>query len=501
MTEPILDMRQITKAFPGVVALDRVSFSCQAGEVHALVGQNGAGKSTLMKILAGALQPDSGEIRLKGQPVQIRSPRQAQALGISIIYQEFNLLPDLTVAENIFLGRPPRTRLGTVDWKRLRQEARAVLDRLGVQIDVDQPVRRIAVAEQQMVEIAKALSLHSDILVMDEPSAVLGGHELARLFEVIRTLKQQGVTIIYISHRLAEVFEIADRVTVLRDGQLVGVVSPREVSEGELIRMMIGQHLRETFPEARGEIGETVLEVSGLTRRGAFEDVSFTIRRGEIVGLAGMVGAGRTAVARALFGAEPVDAGEVLLDGQRVRITSPQTGVSYGLALVPEDRKADGLVLGLSVRKNITLPILNRISHLGVLQEAQERRIVEEAVRNLDIRTPSLNQEVRYLSGGNQQKVVLAKWLSAAPKVIILDEPTRGIDVSAKFEMYQLIRNLAQRGAAILLISSELPEILGLSDRILVMHRGRIVGEFSREEATEEKVLALATGGSLEAAA
>ena len=501
MSEPILDMRQITKVFPGVVALDQVSFSCQAGEVHALVGQNGAGKSTLVKILAGAMRPDRGEIRLKGQPAQIRSPRHAQELGIGIIYQEFNLLPDLTVAENLFLGRPPRTRLGLVDWPRLRREARATLGRLGIELDVKQPVRRVAVAEQQMIEIAKALSKQSDILIMDEPSAVLGGHELERLFQVIQTLKQQGVTIIYISHRLAEVFEIADRVTVLRDGQLVDVVDPKAVGERELVRMLVGRRLRETFPERDGHMGETVLAVSGLTRQGAFEDINFTIRRGEILGMAGMVGAGSTAVARALFGAEPADAGEIYLDDEPMHISNPKEGVSHGLALVPEDRKSDGLVLGLSVWKNTTLSILDRVSNFGLLQATQERRIVEEGVHSLDIQTPSLQQEVRYLSGGNQQKVVLAKWLSTAPKVIILDEPTRGIDVGTKVEIYQLIRDLASRGAAIILISSELPEILGLSDRILVMHRGRVAGEFSREEATEEKILTLATGGTLEAVA
>lgn len=499
MTDTILEMRQITKTYPGVVALDNVSFSCRAGEVHALVGQNGAGKSTLMKVLAGAVQPDSGEIRVKGETVEISNPRVAQELGISIIYQEFNLLSDLSVAENIFLGRPLRTRFGLVDWAELHRQARAILhDRLGVEIDVNELIRRLPVPEQQMVEIAKALSRRSEIFIMDEPSAVLGGRELERLFGVIRAMQQEGVTVIYISHRLAEVFEIADRVTVLRDGEVVGVADPEEVTEGDLIRMMVGRRLQETFPEPGTPTDDVVLSVQGLTHHGEFEDVSFTVRRGEILGLAGMVGAGRTALAQAIFGAIPLDAGEVYLDGEHVHLVSPKEAVEHGVALVPEDRKAEGLVLGLSVRKNVTLPILNRISALGRLQEAQERRIVEDAIEDLDIRTPSMQQEVQYLSGGNQQKVVLGKWLSTNPKVIILDEPTRGIDVGTKAEMYQLIHDLAASGSAIVLISSELPEIIGLSDRVLVMHRGEIAGELSRDEATEEKILTLATGGSLE---
>lgn len=495
MDDFVLEMRQITKSFPGVLALNNVSFACRRGEVHALVGENGAGKSTLMKILAGAFQPDGGQIVLNGRPVQLRHPNEAQAHGISIIYQDFNLLPHLSVMENIFIGNEPRTRAGLLDWRAMRRQAQALLNRLGVSLDLQARVGRLTVAQQQMVEIAKALSREAAIVVMDEPSAVLAGHELERLFEIINTLKNQQVTIIYISHRLDEVFYIADRVTVLKDGQWMHTSDVTEVSKPQLISLMVGRTLDETFPPRAPTNGDSpvVLEVRQLSRRGQLEDVSFTLHQGEILGLAGMVGSGCTAVARAIFGADPVDNGAILLDGQPVQTGQPRRAIKAGLAFVPEDRKSQGLVMIMSVRKNVTLPILNRLQSLGWLNKSQERTIVQNSINELAIKTPDPDQQVQYLSGGNQQKVVLAKWLATRPRVVILDEPTHGIDVGAKAEIYGIMRQLAASGTAILMLSSELPEIIGMSDRILVMRSGRITGELAGSEATEEKILTLAT--------
>jgi ribose transport system ATP-binding protein len=462
--------------------------------VHALVGENGAGKSTLMKILAGAQPPDSGEILINGQRAHFDNPRDAQTHGISIIYQDFNLVPDLDVVENIFLGHEPRTRRGLLDRGAMRREAQVLLDRLGVSLDLEARVGRLTVAQQQMVEIAKALSHEASIVVMDEPSAVLAGHELERLFEIIAALKSHGVTVIYISHRLDEVFRIADRVTVLKDGQWMGTLDVTDVTKPELIRLMVGRNLDEAFPTATLGDHEVVLEVRGLSRHGVLHDVNFRLHQGEVLGLAGMVGSGRTALARALFGADSFDNGEIILDGRRIRPGQPREAISAGIAFVPEDRKTEGLITGMSLRRNLTLPILGRLrQRLGWVNEPQERAIVQDAIRDLSIKTPSLDQEVQYLSGGNQQKVVLAKWLATHPRVVILDEPTHGIDVGAKAEVYTIIRTLANQGTAILMISSELPEIIGMSDRILVMRSGRVVAELSRGEASEEKILTMAT--------
>ena len=503
MAELALEMLNITKEFPGVVALDDVSFSCRMGEIHALVGENGAGKSTLMKILAGVYHPDRGEIRLKGQPVRLSNPSEAQRMGIGIIYQEFNLLPWLTVVENILLGDLPRTRLGLVDWPRAREEAQRALDRLGVCLDLRARVVDLSVAQQQLVEIAKALSLHTDlsIIIMDEPSAVLAGHELEQLFQVIRTLRSQGVTVVYISHRLDEVFEIADRVTVLRDGLAVGTGEVKDMDKPTLIRMMVGRSLDETFPAAKSEVGEAFLEVRNLSSsRLGLRGISFTVNKGEILGLAGLVGAGRSELAMALFGVGSVDGGEVILDGKSVALGRPRRTIDMGVALVPENRKLQGLVLSQSVRDNTSLVVLDRLRGFLLVDDRRERELVAKQVQALDIKTPSVEQEVGYLSGGNQQKVVLAKWLCSAPKLIIMDEPTRGIDVGAKAEIYHLMRELADRGTSIIMISSELPEVIGMSDRILVMSRGQIAGELSRQEATEERILTLAIGETLVAA-
>jgi len=493
---PALQMRGITKTYPGVLALDGVTFTVLPGEVHALVGENGAGKSTLMKILAGAQPRDSGEILLDGRPVVIDSPQRAMDLGISIIYQEFNLVPYMTAPENIFLGREPRGVLpGFVNFSAMHAESQRIIDRLGVRLSMKAPVGRMSVAQQQMVEIAKATSRQARIIAMDEPSATLTEHELENLFALIRQLKDDGVSIIYISHRLEEIFQIADRVTVLRDGRLVATKEVAETNREEIIQMMVGRELREKIPKKAAQIGDAVLSVSGLRRAGVLDDISFTVRKGEVVGVAGLVGAGRTEVARCIFGADPIDAGEIHVEGRRVEIRSPQDAIRLGIGLVTEDRKALGLLLGMAVRENVTLARLGFLSRLGFVSRRREREVANAFVSDLGIKTPSIEQLVQNLSGGTQQKVVLAKWLFTQSKVMIFDEPTRGIDVGSKVEIYQLMNRLAADGVGIVMISSELPEILGMSDRIIVMHEGRIAGELSREEATQEAIMHLATGG------
>ena len=490
----LLEMRDIRKRYPGVQALDGVTLTLKHREVLALVGENGAGKSTLMKILAGAERMDSGTILLDGEPVEINSPTEAQQMGISMIYQEFNLVPYLSVAENIFLGREPRKRSGLIDWKKLRGDAAAILAELGVDLDVRDRVERLSVAEQQMVEIAKAVSFRARILAMDEPSATLTEHELERLFALIRRLVEEGVSIIYISHRLEEIYEIADRVTIMRDGHTVATNRVEELTREDIVRLMVGREISEEFPPRQVELGDVALEVRDLTRPGYFEDVSFSVRRGEILGIAGLVGAGRTEVARAIFGADPIQRGQVLLDGRDVTPQNPREAIDAGIGLVTEDRKAQGLILGMSVLHNITLPSLYKFARGGFIDKKEERNEASRFVKELNIKTPSLDQIVRNLSGGNQQKVVLAKWLLTNSKVMIFDEPTRGIDVGAKLEIYHLLNELVARGVAVVMISSELPEVLGMSDRILVMHEGRVAGELPAAEATQEAVMQLATG-------
>ena len=494
----ILEMLNISKHFGGVRALQDVSFRCQTGKVHALVGENGAGKSTLIKILAGAYHADDGEIVYKGQHYDHLSTRHALNIGIRVIYQELNLVSELTVAENIFLGNEPKNRFGLIDVRGLHQRAAALLDRLGVQLNLRQPVGELTVASRQMVEIAKALSQDADLLVMDEPSAILAGHELEQLFNIIRSLNEQGVTIIYISHRLEEIFEIADEVTVLKDGQVVGTHPVADIDRPQLIGMMVGRSLEEVFPTSEHAIGEVILEARQVVTDHIPTPFNLTLHAGETLGLAGMVGSGRTELARAIFGADRIRSGSLLVDGNAVHMRSPRRAVASGLALVPEDRKTQGLFMGLPVRNNVSMATLHQFARFGVMQRRKEAAAVEQARQNLDISMASPSQEVQFLSGGNQQKVVLAKWLETAPRVIILDEPTRGVDVGAKFEIYQLMRQLTERGVAILMISSELPEVIGMSDRVLVMHGGSIVGELDRAEVTEEKIIELATTGQLE---
>ena len=496
MAEHVLEMRNVTKRFPGVTALDAVRLEVRPGEVHALVGENGAGKSTLMKILAGAQPMDEGEILLDGAPVRIRTPHDAQALGVSMIHQEFNLVPRLSVAENIFLGRLPSRGLPRrVDWRRVRAGAAAVLARIGADIDPRRPVGELSIAQRQMVEIAKALTVNARILVMDEPSATLTDHELRALFRLIRELRRQDIAVIYISHRLEELFEIADRVTVMRDGAWVGTHDLCDLTREDIIQKMVGRELASEYPVRARPRGPERLRVEGLSRPGAFQDVSFPLHAGEILGLTGLVGAGRTEVARAVFGADRADAGAVFLDGAPVRIRSPRDAVRLGIALLTEDRKGQGLVLNMSVRENVTLSNLGALGPGPLLLPGRERAPAERLSRELQVKTPSIEQAARFLSGGNQQKVVLAKWLFTGARVLIFDEPTRGVDVGAKAEIYRLIDRLAADGAAVLVISSELPEILGVCDRILVMHEGRLRGELPRKGTTQEDIMRLATGG------
>ncbi len=508
----VLRMEGISKAFPGVQALENVDFEAAAGEVVGLVGENGAGKSTLMKILAGAYRKDSGHIFLGGSPVEIESPLHAQQLGISIIYQEFNLARNQTAAANIFMAREPRRRgvlgaLGLVDRRRMEAEAQQVLDRIGARFPATVPVRDLSIAQQQQVEIAKALAVKARLIIMDEPTAALGEHEVQNLFRIVRALKAEGLAVIFITHRLEELFQVADRVVVLRDGRRVGELSlqaggsggsagitDREELTNRIISLMVGRTLEDIFHKEAAEIGEPVLEVRGLSRKGVVENVSFTLRRGEILGFAGLVGAGRTETARLIFGADPRDSGEILLEGKPVALRSPHDAAQIGLGLVPEDRANQGLVLKLSVQENIVLATLDRHSRARFVDRRATERTATEYVNRLAIRTPHLRQKAMFLSGGNQQKVVLAKWLASQPKVLILDEPTRGIDVGAKAEVHALMTRLAQSGMGIIMISSELPEILGMSDRILVMHEGRVAGILDRAEATQEKIMALASG-------
>ena len=495
----ILRMEGICKSFPGVQALDGVDFEVAAGEVVALIGENGAGKSTLMKILCGAYRKDAGRIFLHGQEIEIESPHHAQQLGIAIIYQEFNLTPNQSAAANIFISREPRqTGLGRflsfVDRRRMEREAQEYLDHVGARVPATALIRTLSVAQQQMVEVAKALAVDARIIIMDEPTSALGEDEVETLFEIIGTLKEQGIAIVFISHRLEEILRIADRVVVLRDGQRVGGLSISHATPDSMIRLMVGRELTEMFHKVKAEIGGPLLEARGLTRRGVVEDVSFVLKRGEILGFAGLVGAGRTETVRLLFGADRKDAGEIWMDGKLVHINSAVDAVAAGVGFVPEDRGLQGLVLKLPVAENIVLPTLNSHARAGWVDRRALRDTAASYVDRLNIRTPHLRQKAMFLSGGNQQKVVLAKWLASQPKVLILDEPTRGIDVGAKAEVHALMSDLAQMGIGIIMISSELPEILGMSDRILVMHEGRVAAILDRSEATQEKIMAYASG-------
>ena len=486
-------MRGIDKSFPGVKALTCVDLALRHGEVLALIGENGAGKSTLVKMLGGAHRPDVGLIRVDGCDVDLTTPAEANAAGIGVIYQEFNLVPGLTAWENIFLGR--ENSFGFIRRRDERGRAAALFKQIGVDVPADTPCERLSVAQQQIVEIARTLSHDARLIVMDEPSASLTPREVSRLYEVIRDLKARGIGVIYISHRLNEIFEIADRVTVLRDGEHVGDAPTSAISRRELIEMMVGREISDEFPEHQHAVGGPRLVVNGLRRGDSVRDVSFEVRRGEILGLTGLVGAGRTETARLIFGADRADAGSIRLDGRQLEIHEPRDAIRAGICLLTEDRKAQGLVLDSSVRDNFGLPNLPRLSTWGFVRRRRERAAFGEFVNRLKIKVLHQEQLARNLSGGNQQKIVLAKWLERNAEVVIFDEPTRGIDVGTKYEIYLLINSLARQGKAIVMISSELPEVLGMSDRILVMHNGHIVGEISDvATATQEQIMELAVG-------
>jgi ribose transport system ATP-binding protein len=493
-------MSHISKGFPGVQALRDVQFEVRQGEIHALMGENGAGKSTLMKILAGVYHPDQGTIELDGRVTVIDTPRQARSLGISIIHQELNLAPNLSVAENIVMGREPRRAGGWLDTRVMESEARGVLEQVGATFSPATIVSTLSIGQQQLVEIAKALSEHARILVMDEPTASLSEREAQKLFEIIRTLRDQNIAIIYISHRMSEVYELADRVTVLRDGQFVGTLTYDQINAEELIRRMVGRPLNDLYIHDAVEIGEiadVMLEVKDLSDEYDIGPASLTLRRGEIVGLAGLIGAGRTELARLIFGADRINSGEIYVDGKAVQIRRPQDAIRAGIGLVPESRKEQGLFLQMAVQENIVMNVMPRLSMGGFLNARRMRSTARQQVNDLSIRLASLNQPVANLSGGNQQKVVLARWLTIGPKVLLLDEPTRGVDVGAKAEIYRIMSQLARTGVAILMISSELPEILGMSDRILVMREGMIVAELPGRITTQEEIMLYATGMSV----
>ena len=502
-TAPVLEMRGIRKTFPGVVALDGVDLTLAAGDVHMLLGENGAGKSTLMKILSGAYRRDAGDIRLDGRPVEIGSPRDARDLGIRVIYQELNLVPHLSVAENIFLGELPARWGGLVDWRVLADRTTALLTDLGMALDPRAPVGRLGLAQRQMVEIAKALASSAKasasqgdqcrILVMDEPTSALTSREVDQLFALIERLTARGVSIVYITHRMDEVFRIGRRITVMRDGRHVTTTTTDQVSVTELVRMMANRDLSEHFPKVRVQSGAELVKVEQLCVRGVLTDINFTLHAGEVLGISGLLGAGRTELARVVAGADRFDEGRLLVDGVEMRFRHPADAIARGIGLLPEDRKAQGLVPGLTVSRNIALPHGRRLAPAGVLSRRCEADMAAPIRDELRVKATD-TQAVRLLSGGNQQKVVLGKWLAGAGRVFIFDEPTRGVDVGAKVEIYHLMNRLTARGAGIIMISSELPELLGMSDRILVMHRGRIHAELSAAEATEERVLSAALG-------
>ena len=496
MQDVILEVEGVSKSFPGVKALDQVSFNLRKGEVHALVGENGAGKSTLMKILSGVHQPDAGAIRYKGREVRFHDSTQARDAGIGIIYQELNLIPHLSVAANIFIGREPLTRFGTLDEKKMNRDAVAILERLNLRLDPTITLNRLPISKQQMVEIAKSLSFDSEVLIMDEPTSALTESEIDELFTVIHTLRDRGVAIIYISHRLEELKHIVDRISIFRDGRSVSTDEYAAITMEEIVSRMVGRKLENIFPSRRNvPTTEKMLEVRGIRRTGVLHDISFDLYRGEILGFAGLMGAGRSELARAIFGADPVDAGEVLMNGKKLSLRSPSESIRAGIAYLSENRKQEGLAVKMQLAENVTMANVNAVSRrLGVISRPKEMKACQHYVDELTIRTPSLTQVVNNLSGGNQQKVVLAKWLFCHSKILIFDEPTRGIDVGTKYSIYELIERMAREGVGVIMISSELPEIMGMTDRVLVLHEGRLEATLVTRETTQEEILNYAAG-------
>ena len=500
MTEsptPILQMRHVYKRFDQTQALDDVSLDLYPGEIHALLGENGAGKSTLIKIMTGVYQPDEGEVLLDGKPIHVRSSIEAQAYGIAAIYQEPMVYPDLNVAENIFISHAKRGRV--VNWKQTYREAEAILAQLGVKLDVRMPARGLTLAAQQTVEIAKAISLKARVLIMDEPTASLSAHEVAQLFKLTRTLREQGVAILFISHRMEEVFQLADRVSVFRDGKSISSLPRAEVTPESAIHDMVGRQIDEFFAKRESERGAQLMAVRNLSKEDVFTGMNFEVHHGEVLGFAGLVGSRRTDVGLALFGVEPADEGEITFEGKPAQIRTAQQAQNLGIAYMSEDRRQIGLSMPMSIVSNMTLPTLRRyLNRLGLIKKQAEEETAEQYRTRLSIRTPSIQEPVARLSGGNQQKVMLSKWLNAQPKLLILDEPTRGIDVGAKAEVHHIINELAAQGLGIILISSDMPEIMAMSDRILVMREGRQMGIFDRHEATQEKILTAAMGQTSE---
>ena len=492
MEQKILELRHITKLYPGVVALDDVSLGFSRGEVHAIVGENGAGKSTFIKVITGAIAPTQGTLIFEGKQIEDNTPQKSMALGITAIYQELNLLKHLSVAENIYYNRYRKKR-GLIDFRGMEEDAAKVLERLGVKIDPKMVVKDLSVGYQQLVEIAKSLSQDVKVMIMDEPSAALTNSELQYLFEIVKTLKQEGMAILYISHRMEEIFQLCDKVSVFRDGHYIKTMDVKDTTQEELIRLMVNRELNDTFPEFIPDRGEKVLEVQNVCTE-LLKDVSFEAYRGERLGFAGLVGAGRTETARAVYGADKMQKGEIRIKGRPVNIQSPEDAIKHGIALIPEDRKQQGLFLNMSVKDNISFVYAPRITNvLGLINRNKEEEACRQQIEKLTVKTPTMRQLVKNLSGGNQQKVILGKWLLMNCDIIIFDEPTRGIDVGAKQEIYELINELARQGKAVILISSELPELMGMSDRVIVMAEGRISGELKKEQIHQEKILELAS--------
>ena len=490
MSDTLLELKGITKSFPGVKALDDVSFTIERGTVHALVGENGAGKSTLIKVLAGIYQPEAGEVLLNGQPRRFRTPSESQAAGVSVVHQEIKLSETLSIAENVFLGNLIYKGI-RVDWKAMRVKADELLQHLGLHLDVNEVVSNLSVAQKQMVEICKAINRNCKLLIMDEPSATLTEREQKVMFETVKKLRSQGMTIIYISHRLDEIFDLADSVTVLRDGRHIRTMKVTDITRHDLVTMMVGREVANEYPKAEVPIGDVVLDVKNIVRKGVLKDISFNLRKGEILGVAGLVGAGRTELVRAVLGIDKIDSGEVIYKGKRMRFASFRDAIRNGFALVPEDRKNQGLVQIATVSRNVCMVNMDAVSKGAVVSTAKEHEMAQIYIDKLGVMTPSLDTEVQYLSGGNQQKVVIAKWLLQNADIIILDEPTRGIDVGAKSEIYLLINELILSGKSVIMISSEIPEIVGMSDRVLVMHEGAKVGEIDRKDLSPEAIMAL----------
>lgn len=495
MLDPVLQMSGIVKTFPGVKALNGANLNVYAGRVMALLGENGAGKSTMMKVMTGIYDKDAGTLRYQGNEVVFKGPKDSQEQGVSIIHQELNLIPELSIAENIFLGREQTNRFGKIDWQSMYQSAQALLDMLEVPFDPRTKVGKLSIGEQQMVEIAKALSFSSNVIVMDEPTDALTDKETESLFKVIRQLKTEGKGIVYISHRLKEIFQICDDVTVMRDGSFIAETAVTDLTEDKIIEQMVGRSLKEQFPRVEASCGDVVLKVDNLVAQ-SVNGVDLTLKAGEIVSISGLMGSGRTEFAKALYGANPASSGSIAVSGDAVRINTPAQGIAAGIVYISEDRKGDGLVVELGVRENMSLSSLAQFSHAVGIDRSKESAAVADFITKFNIKTPSANQLIKNLSGGNQQKVAIAKGLLLNPKVLILDEPTRGVDVGARKEIYQLINEFKAKGMSILMVSSDMPEVLGMSDRIVVMHEGRITGEFSHAEATQEKLMRCAVGHS-----